>query len=150
MKITLTVQDNELSKDADASQKLVSSYLQALANLTAARKRSGLTQEEVAEKAGIWRTNLSRIENGESQALTPYTVKKLAKAYEIEDTMVPLMDSIVGLKMKNARLIQGYKSTREAAKASGVSHQRISELENGNLTNSKALDFYSKFLKVKV
>jgi transcriptional regulator with XRE-family HTH domain len=51
-------------------------------NLKAARKKLGLTQEEVAERSGVHATEVSRIEAGKRDPQVS-TVLKLAKAVEI-------------------------------------------------------------------
>jgi len=51
-------------------------------NLRAARKRIGLTQEEVAERSGVHATEVSRIEAGKRDPQVS-TVAKLAKAVEL-------------------------------------------------------------------
>jgi transcriptional regulator with XRE-family HTH domain len=51
-------------------------------NLKAARKKLGLTQEEVAERSGVHATEVSRIEAGKRDPQVS-TVLKLAKAVEM-------------------------------------------------------------------
>ena len=50
-------------------------------NLRAARKRLGLTQEQVAERSGVHATEVSRIEAGKRDPQVS-TLRKLAKAVE--------------------------------------------------------------------
>jgi transcriptional regulator with XRE-family HTH domain len=52
-------------------------------NLTTARKRAGLTQEEVAFKAAIHPTWISHLESGRVNP-TLSTIAKLASALEVE------------------------------------------------------------------
>ena len=48
--------------------------------LIAARKESGLTQEDLAKRSGIEQTNISRIEVGKHLNVTLETLDRLAKA----------------------------------------------------------------------
>ena len=61
-----------------------------LTRLKALRERKALTQEELAQKAGINRVTLARIETGAEPY--PKTVRKLAEALGVEpaDLMDPL------------------------------------------------------------
>lgn len=52
------------------------------ANLLAARKRLGLTQEDVAERSGVHATEVSRIEAGKRDPQVS-TVERLAAAVEV-------------------------------------------------------------------
>lgn len=52
------------------------------ANLKAARKKLGLTQEQVAELSGVHATEVSRIEAGKRDPQVS-TVEKLARAVEL-------------------------------------------------------------------
>lgn len=47
-----------------------------------ARKKAGLTQEELAEKSGLQQSHISRIENGKHSP-SPYTLEKIATALGI-------------------------------------------------------------------
>ena len=51
-------------------------------NLREARKRLGLTQEQVAERSGVHSTEISRIEGGKRDPQVS-TLRKLAKAVEL-------------------------------------------------------------------
>jgi transcriptional regulator with XRE-family HTH domain len=51
-------------------------------NLKAARKRLGLTQEQVAERSGVHATEISRIEAGKRDPQVS-TLRRLAKAVEV-------------------------------------------------------------------
>lgn len=51
-------------------------------NLRAARKRLGLTQEQVAERSGVHVTEVSRIEAGKRD-LKLSTLRRLARAVEV-------------------------------------------------------------------
>jgi transcriptional regulator with XRE-family HTH domain len=63
-----------------------------LANiLSEARHKLGLTQAQVAKKAGINSNAYAKIERGESQS-RPVTLKKIARALEID--MSKIMDAI--------------------------------------------------------
>lgn len=52
-------------------------------NLRAARKRLGITQEEVARRSGVHVTEVSRIEAGKRDPKVS-TLERLAKAVEME------------------------------------------------------------------
>lgn len=52
-------------------------------NLRAARKKLGLTQEEVAQRSGVQAGEISRIEQGKRDPRVS-TVEKLATAVEVE------------------------------------------------------------------
>lgn len=60
----------------------VDAAAQVARNLLRARKRYGLTQEEVSERSGIHPTEISRIENGQRDVQIS-TIFKLAKAFEL-------------------------------------------------------------------
>jgi transcriptional regulator with XRE-family HTH domain len=51
-------------------------------NLRAARKKLGLTQEQVAERSGVHSTEVSRIEAGKRDPQVS-TLRKLAAAVEV-------------------------------------------------------------------
>jgi transcriptional regulator with XRE-family HTH domain len=51
-------------------------------NLRAARKRLGLTQEQVAERSGVHATEVSRIEGGKRDPKVS-TLERLATAVEV-------------------------------------------------------------------
>jgi transcriptional regulator with XRE-family HTH domain len=51
-------------------------------NLLRARKRAGLTQEEVAERSGVHATEVSRIEAGKRDPRIS-TMERLAEAVEV-------------------------------------------------------------------
>jgi transcriptional regulator with XRE-family HTH domain len=51
-------------------------------NLRAARKKLGLTQEQVAERSGVHSTEVSRIEAGKRDPQVS-TLRKLAAALEV-------------------------------------------------------------------
>lgn len=52
-------------------------------NLREARKRLGLTQEQVAQRSGVHSTEVSRIEAGKRDPKVS-TVERLAKAVEVK------------------------------------------------------------------
>lgn len=54
--------------------------IRAAEALAAARKNSGLTQADLAQKSGIEQTNISRIEVGKHINVTLDTLERLAKA----------------------------------------------------------------------
>ena len=57
-----------------------------------ARYRAGISLKDAAERAGVGRTTLSRIENGHIERPSAEVVHGLAAAYEIE------VDVLLGLK----------------------------------------------------
>lgn len=54
--------------------------IRAAEALVAARKKSGLTQRDLAKRSGIEQTNISRIEVGKHLNVTLGTLDRLAKA----------------------------------------------------------------------
>jgi transcriptional regulator with XRE-family HTH domain len=58
------------------------------AALTALRERSGMSKSELAERAGVDRTLVTRIESGDRRA-TPAVMKKFADALQV--SVVALM-----------------------------------------------------------
>lgn len=48
------------------------------------RLEAGLTQTELAEKAGVTFSAVSRLENGHTASIRPSTAKKLAAALKVE------------------------------------------------------------------
>ena len=50
--------------------------------LVALRERTGLSKQEMADRAGVDRTLITRLENGERRA-TPAVMKKLALALDV-------------------------------------------------------------------
>lgn len=50
--------------------------------LIALRERTGLSKQELADRAGVDRTLITRLENGERRA-TPAVMKKLAGALDV-------------------------------------------------------------------
>ncbi|HET8813891.1 MAG TPA: helix-turn-helix transcriptional regulator [Solirubrobacterales bacterium] len=53
------------------------------ANLRAARKRQGMSQEQVAERSGVHATEVSRIEAGKRDPRVT-TVERLARAVRVK------------------------------------------------------------------
>jgi transcriptional regulator with XRE-family HTH domain len=60
----------------------VDAVAQIAGNLLQARKRYGLTQEEVSARSGVHPTEISRIENGQRDVQIS-TIFKLAKAFDL-------------------------------------------------------------------
>ena len=52
-------------------------------NLKSIRTEMNLTQEELAEKSGVGRVTISRLETGELKETTVGTLSKLARALEV-------------------------------------------------------------------
>ena len=48
------------------------------------RKKSGVSQQQLSEKAGVSRTIISGLESGRIQKTTTDTIQKIAKALGIE------------------------------------------------------------------
>ena len=68
------------------------------ARITILRKQSGLTQEQLADKAGIQRTHLGRIENGK-YAVTLETIQAIAEALGMTvDIIDPGLQDLAPLK----------------------------------------------------
>jgi transcriptional regulator with XRE-family HTH domain len=53
-------------------------------NVKTEREKNGLTQEELAKKAGVSRAIVSGIESGRIETTTTRTLQKLAKALNTE------------------------------------------------------------------
>lgn len=62
--------------------------------LQAARKRKGLTQEQLARQAGVALNTITRLEQGHMQQIRSESLYKLAKALEVTS------DYLIGLKSK--------------------------------------------------
>lgn len=60
----------------------VDAVAQVAENLLQARRRYGLTQEEVSDRSGVHPTEISRIENGQRDVQIS-TIFKLAKAFNL-------------------------------------------------------------------
>lgn len=69
----------------DDEDKQASAELQAAfgRNVKAARQNAGLTQTELAERSGISRVDISRIEGGQIN-VTLRTMRKLAEALDLK------------------------------------------------------------------
>lgn len=52
-------------------------------NLKTIRQNMNLTQEELAEKSGVGRVTISRLETGELKETTAGTLSKLARALNV-------------------------------------------------------------------
>ena len=59
--------------------------MQALSRLREERKRSRLTQEELALISGVARVTIARLETGTAKA-KPETARKLSRALKVEPT----------------------------------------------------------------
>lgn len=55
------------------------------------RIERGISQEELAEKSGISRTTLSKIENDEEANVNTRTIAKLAEIFEVKPSDIFLM-----------------------------------------------------------
>ena len=68
----------------DDEDKQASAEMQAAfgRNVKAARQKAGLTQTDLAERSGISRVDISRIEGGQIN-VTLRTMRKLAEAFEV-------------------------------------------------------------------
>lgn len=150
MRIQVLVQDDSLPQNSPQTAEILSLYAQAAIALIRERKMSGETIQEVSKGSGVWHQNISRIEHGSVQAMSLHNVSRLAKYFGVEDEVLPLMRKAIGMKMTQKREKKHITSLRSAAKQVGISHQRLSEIENGFDGNDEALTVYSRFLKVKV
>lgn len=54
-----------------------------------ARKKSGMTQKELAEKCGVKQENISRIENGDRMP-SLNTIQKIANALGLQLALIPM------------------------------------------------------------
>lgn len=54
------------------------------AQIYALRKQRGLTQKQLAEKAGIAQERISKIESGDFSSLTMSTLQKFARAFDVD------------------------------------------------------------------
>ena len=52
-------------------------------NIKQLRQKMNLTQEELAEKSGVGRVTISRMETGELKETTAGTLSKLARALDV-------------------------------------------------------------------
>jgi ribosome-binding protein aMBF1 (putative translation factor) len=68
----------------DDEDKQASAEMQAAfgRNVKAARQKAGLTQTDLAERSGISRVDISRIEGGQIN-VTLRTMRKLAEAFDV-------------------------------------------------------------------
>lgn len=73
------------------SDTIGAAHVVRLTRLRLVRERRALTQQELAEKAGVHRITIARIETGVDEPRPP-TTRKLAAALEVEpeDLMEPL------------------------------------------------------------
>lgn len=55
------------------------------------RAERGMTQEELAEKSGISRATLSKIENNEEINVSTRTIAKLAEVFDLKPSEIFLM-----------------------------------------------------------
>ena len=55
------------------------------------RIERGISQEELAEKSGISRTTLSKIENNEEAAVNTRTIAKLAEVFDVKPSEIFLL-----------------------------------------------------------
>lgn len=55
------------------------------------RSERGISQEELAEKSGISRTTLSKIENNEEISVNTRTIAKLAEVFNVKPSDIFLM-----------------------------------------------------------
>lgn len=55
------------------------------------RIERGISQEELAEKSGISRTTLSKIENNEEAVVNTRTIAKLAEVFGVKPSEIFLM-----------------------------------------------------------
>lgn len=59
--------------------------------LKAIREEHGMTQTELAEKTGISRTTISKIENNEEAVVTTKTIAKIAAVFAVAPSEIFLL-----------------------------------------------------------
>ncbi len=74
--------------------------------LQAARKRAGLTQQELCQRAGLSYSTLAKIERGAIKAPSIFTIQSIATALDI--TLADLLGDVKGAK-SNKKLADGNK-----------------------------------------
>ena len=87
--------------------------------IAALRKLSGLSQEQLAERAGLQRTHVSRIEAGK-YAVTFETIQAIAEALGMTvDIIDPILSELAPLK-KMTEPMKGYLGTALNKKVTDV------------------------------
>ena len=67
--------------------------------ITALRKREGISQQELAERAGLTRQHIGRIENGELPNVANVTIQQIAEALGMTvDIIDPKLADLAPLK----------------------------------------------------
>jgi len=67
--------------------------------ITALRKREGISQQELAERAGLTRQHIGRIENGELPNVANVTIQQIAEALGMTvDIIDPKLAGLAPLK----------------------------------------------------
>ena len=82
-KLYIKTADVDHSLDAARARVCTICAVVRLSRLRALRERRVLTQQELAQKAGITRATLSRLEGGADNPY-PSTIRKLAAALEVD------------------------------------------------------------------
>jgi transcriptional regulator with XRE-family HTH domain len=78
-KIEEFINTPELQEKYDRAEKA----LKIATQIYSLRKKRGLTQKQLANKAGIKQSNISRLENADYEGYTYKTLRKIAKALRI-------------------------------------------------------------------
>ena len=67
--------------------------------ITALRKQEGISQQELADRAGLTRQHIGRIENGELPNVTNVTIQQIAEALSMTvDIIDPKLADLAPLK----------------------------------------------------
>ena len=67
--------------------------------VTALRKREGISQQELADRAGLTRQHIGRIEKGELVSVTYVTIQQIAEALGMTvDIVDPRLEGLAPLK----------------------------------------------------
>jgi DNA-binding XRE family transcriptional regulator len=72
-----------LTADGHSSSIVLSDWMPALRRLRELRLRAALTQDELAERAGVARTTILRLEAG-SPNPNPRTIRKVARVLKVK------------------------------------------------------------------
>lgn len=146
MKITVT---DSRSATTKSDVERLHTYGQISAKLSLERKCLGASQKSVAESSGVPSRTISHIERADVKDMSPRAIRALAEYYGIEDEITKLTNKLVGIHLREARAESGL-TLREVSKAHGFKHQRISEMERGQFTDSLKAHDYADALGVSL
>jgi transcriptional regulator with XRE-family HTH domain len=97
--------------------------------LTGLREAQGLTQEDLAEKAGVSRPQISRLENDEVEAPRKSTLEKIAKALEVDPKA---LFATAEVRHRQHRFLGTHVQAQVSAPASGVTPELYAVVKNEN------------------